>query len=236
MLPWMSLLLACEREEEERPIEPETDGEPQPHFLASLTLQGTENNDLTVLWLDLGGAPAPLPEIEIERCQLGRRWDTPPVMNDAGDLTVQVGLHTFSKEDFVENDGAVNLGEDYPTGFPIRFEASGGSHLPAFQVPELVVVPAPLVELSVGWEGDGVRFEWTSEGDSADTLLVLGADPWLTCRVEDDGSFLVSAEDLAALDPNDLNVGWLIRSRTWEVIDGEVLVRGTARYLVIDTL
>lgn len=229
MLPWMSLLLACEREEEPLPSEPS-----DPHLLASLTLEGVGHNLLNQIWLQLGALGPRDDEAELESCQPGGFEGQNPRMDDAGELNVRVGFHSFTTDHFLANDGVVDLGEDYPVGFPVAFSATGGSALPAFQVPELVVVPTPTEELSARWEGDAWRFEWTPAVDDVDTLLVLlpgSGQPGVTCRVEDDGSFVVSADELAELGLDEVNAKWLVRNRTRQLVQGDVLVRGTARHI-----
>lgn len=227
-------LMACTKEGEA----PALPGEPPERdysAIAVLTFQGVGLGGpevvVSYLWFAFANPAAPEPpEPEPETCWW--RWDDEmwfdePVPLDAGEITVRID--TLLPLDPGPNEDLYNFTGYYPVGEKIWFEATGGTAFPAFQVPELVEVPEPLLDLSFAETPDGLRFDWISPGDDAITeVIVSGSSNTLTCRAGSGESFLITEEQLEDTELGDIESVAVTRSHVAEVIVGDVLVRGIA--------
>jgi hypothetical protein len=222
MLPW--LILACKQEDD--PQEPEV---LDPDALAMVGLVGI-TGDLgtlgraTLVFQDPERDDGPR-EPEREACVSSRleagSVPPPPELLDAGDVIVRLDGELLPFE-----GGEAEI-EEWLGGATVWFSASGGA-FPEFTAAELLVLPGFPTGVEATLEDEGLLVTWSSPGDDAVTeISVTGEDRVLACLVEDDGAFLVGAEDLEKI--GSVSLAGVVRRRTAEQVTSEVRIRGDAR-------
>jgi hypothetical protein len=89
-------------------------------------------------------------------------------------------------------------------GGTVSFGASGGADVAAFEVPALMTLPEPPGFVAELQPDGALRLTWTpptvADGGTHVSALAFGERNTLGCSLVDDGSFTISAADVAAAD------------------------------------
>jgi hypothetical protein len=203
---------------------------------AVVFINGTEIEDQQYTWvaaMAFQDVPTIIeaPEIVLDLCEFEALTtgstpgtETPQMPVSAGEITVELDGVAIDLEDNGSFMPSTEL-EGWPAGSVVSFSATGDV-FPAFDVPELLVVPDNPGPASVQTASDGsLELAWSGSSDTMMLLSVSWDDGWLYCYLTDDGSFTVPADELVGTGERTVALSRFVGG--WQR-EGDVMVQGMA--------